>query len=63
MPSIIAWLLLNTAGLPEWVWAALLMALFAGMSVLTVVAMRGPLRNPPPPFDPQDDEPGSGAKS
>jgi hypothetical protein len=44
--------LLTTAGLPEWVWATLLVALFFGLSIATVIATRFPTQQEPPPFDP-----------
>jgi hypothetical protein len=43
--------LLTTAGLPEWAWATLIVALFAGLSVVTFVATRYPTEAQPPPFD------------
>ena len=44
----------STGGLPKWIWAALFMAGFAGVSVFTVVLARIPTRRTPPPFETPD---------
>jgi hypothetical protein len=46
--------LLASAGMPRWVWAALLMAAFVGVSVLTMLLTRYPVRRAPPPVTPPD---------
>jgi len=46
--------LLASAGMPRWVWAALLMAAFAGVSVITMLLARYPVRRAPPPVAPPD---------
>ncbi|MBI4571576.1 MAG: hypothetical protein HY723_06460 [Chloroflexi bacterium] len=59
------WPLLTTAGLPEWVWAVMLITLFVGLSVLTIVAARFPAQSlpplDPPGSEPADDPPRGGA--
>ena len=39
------------AGPPAWVWATLLMAGFAALTVFTMLLARIPTLRPPPPFD------------
>ncbi len=39
-----------SGGAPTWVWAALLIAAFAGLTVLTMVLVRYPVLRAPPPF-------------
>jgi len=46
--------LLASAGMPRWVWAALLMAAFVGVSALTMLLTRYPVRRAPPPVAPPD---------
>jgi hypothetical protein len=47
--TLLAW-----AGMPRWVWAALLMATFVGVSVITMLLARYPVRRAPPPAMPPD---------
>ena len=46
------------AGPPAWVWATLLMAGFAALTVLTMLLARIPTLRPPPP-DEADEEDGA----
>jgi hypothetical protein len=46
--------LLASAGMPRWVWAALLMAAFVGVSVITMLLVRYPVRRAPPPVAPPE---------
>ena len=42
---------LLAAGPPAWIWATLLMAGFAALTVLTMLLARIPTLRPPPPFN------------
>jgi hypothetical protein len=45
---------LLAAGVPRWIWAALLMAAVLAVTVLTMWLVRYPIRRVPPPRDDDD---------
>ncbi len=47
---------LLAAGLPAWVWATLLMAGFAALTVFTMLLVRIPTLRPPPRFDADEED-------
>ena len=47
---------LLVAGPPAWVWATLLMAGFAALTVFTMALARIPTLRPPPPFDADEED-------
>jgi hypothetical protein len=49
--ALLAW-----AGMPRWIWAALLMAAFVGVSVITMLLARYPVRRAPPVTPPDADQ-------
>ena len=48
---------LSAATMPPWVWAALVMAAFAGVTIVTMLLTRYPVRRAPPPVRPPDNDP------
>jgi len=47
---------LFAAGAPPWVWAALVMAAFVGVTIATMILTRYPVRRAPPPVAPREDD-------
>lgn len=54
--------LLASGGVPSWVWAALLMAGFVGLSLLTMALARFPVRRRPPPLVGSNEPPDAASK-
>ena len=47
---------LFAATVPPWVWAALVMAAFVGVTIVTMILTRYPVRRAPPPVAPPDND-------
>jgi hypothetical protein len=51
---------LFAASVPSWVWAALLMAAFVGVTIVAMLLTRYPVRRAPPPVRPPEKDPPPG---